>query len=336
MDENSKIRTIEVKQRRGEIVKPAEIIGIAGVEGWTLSDRRTWNLLLQNAWDGEMEDPTRDFEIALMQIRGLHESNDRVKESIRKLQTTLVTVTLPNGGKRTVQMLGATDIFDDDRNEGYMKYDFHTKLVPILRDSSIYTRLDVKIASSFTSKYGLALYEIIASKINLNKSSEVITIDKVRGWLGVEAKKLSTWSNFKKFALEVAVNEVNKLSLYKVEYEIARRQGRKVTHLEIKWGKKKPHSANEQEAAKEVNRHKIGRRARINDGVKTIVDSDPLYLSKSDIQKAYDAAAQICAIDIGMAYDDWRSYARGLPVIPDNPVGHFINYCKLRARKVKA
>ena len=54
------IRTRNVARREGEVVKPSEIIAVEGVEGWTLADRRVWNLLLANAWSDRLEDPEAD------------------------------------------------------------------------------------------------------------------------------------------------------------------------------------------------------------------------------------------------------------------------------------
>ena len=42
---------------------------------------------------------------------------------------------------------------DDEREDGVLKYDFHRKLVPLLRNSEVYARMEVKVLSAFTSKY---------------------------------------------------------------------------------------------------------------------------------------------------------------------------------------
>jgi hypothetical protein len=162
MDDKKRIKTKDIAPRPGEMIKPGEIIGIPGMEGWSLADRRTWNLLLVNAWGDRLEDPTADFLIDLRELRGLHDSNDRVRDSLRKLQTTLVQAPLAEGKTRTVQMLGGCDIDDDERADGQLRYDFHRKLVPLLRRSEIYARMEMKVLSSFTSKYALALYELLA------------------------------------------------------------------------------------------------------------------------------------------------------------------------------
>ena len=120
-------------------MKPAEIVGIPGIEGWSLIDRRMWNLLLANAWDNRLEDPTADFTIDLRELRGLHRSNERIKAALEKLQKTLVVARMPDGKTRTVQMLGATDLEESDRTPGVLTYDFHRKIVPLLRRSEIYT-----------------------------------------------------------------------------------------------------------------------------------------------------------------------------------------------------
>ena len=329
-DSNNSLKTRDISPRAGEMVKPNEIIGIAGIEGWSLVDRRTWNLLLVNAWGERLEDPTADFYISLRELRGLHDSNDRLRLSLRKLQQTLVSAKMPDGSTRTVQMLGGTDMDDDGRTDGVLKYDFHRKLVPLLRDSEVYARMEVKVLSAFTSKYALGLYEVLASKVNMRRQSEVVDVDTLRQWLGVEQGKLNRWPDLKRKALTPAVDEVNGLSPFSVEAEPIKR-GRKVVQVRLSWAKKEPFSPSEQAAAREVNRTKVGRKARLSGSAEKIAP----HLSPDQIQKGYDAVADICRIDKNAAYADWQSMVSSLPDTPRNPVGHFIEFCRKRAREVK-
>lgn len=330
MNDKTPIRTKDVKPREGEMIKPAEIIGIAGIEGWSLADRRTWNLLLVNAWGDRLEDPTADFEIPLRELRGLHDSNDRVRESLERLQKTLVRAQLSGGVTRTVQMLGGTDITDSDRETGKLKYDFHRKLVPLLRKSEIYARMEIKVLSAFTSKYSLALYEVIASKIALRKSSEEITVAALRQWLGVESGKLDRWPDLNRKAIAPALHEVNGLSPFEVSIEPIKR-GRKVERVRVSWAKKEPFSPAEQAAAREVNRAKVGRAARLSGTVERVAT-----LTDEQIQKGYDEAAKVGPrIDKHAAYADWSAMVKALPEPPDNPTGHFIEFCRRRARELR-
>lgn len=318
------VKTKDVPARPGEMIKPGEIIGIAGLEGWSLADRRTWNLLLMNAWSDRLDDPTADFTIPLRELRGLHDSNDRVRESLEKLQTTLVSARMPNGSVDTVQMLGGTNINSDERIEGVLTYDFHRKLVPLLRRSEVYARMEVKILSAFTSKYSLALYEAISARVNLHKTTEEISVATLRQWLGVERDKLNQWAHFHQKAVQPALAEVNGLAPYAVEIEPIKR-GRKVDRVRVTWSKKPPFSPAEQVAAREANRHRV----------RIVGPGEPPAeprLSAADIEKGYDAAAPICRIDRHAAYADWQTMVSGLPTPPRNPVGHFIDFCKKRAR----
>lgn len=323
-------KTKDIAPRPGEMIKPGEIIGIPGMEGWSLADRRTWNLLLVNAWGDRLEDPAADFEIPLRELRGLHDSNDRIRESLARLQTTLIAAKMPDGKTRTVQMLGGCDMDDDDRREGVLKYDFHRKLVPLLRRSEIYARMEMKIISAFSSKYALALYEALALRINLRRSTEEIEIETLRHWLGVEDGKLTQWAHLQQRGIAVAVAEVNALSPYSVEIEPVKR-GRKVERVRVTWSKKEPFSPGEQAAAREVNRTRAGRSARINGTVESLVRE----LSNDEIQKGYDAAAQVgVRIDKHSAYADWKTMVRGFQTPPSNAVGHFVDFCKKRARQL--
>ena len=330
MNDKTALKTKDVKPREGEMIKPAEIIGIAGIEGWSLADRRTWNLLLVNAWGDRLEDPTADFEIPLKELRGLHDSNDRVRESLERLQKTLVRAQLSGGVTRTVQMLGGTDISDDDRQTGTLRYDFHRKLVPLLRKSEIYARMEIKVLSAFTSKYSLALYEVIASKIALRKSSEEITVETLRQWFGIERGKLARYPDLNRFAVIPALHEVNGLSPFEVTIEPIKR-GRKVERFRVSWAKKEPFSPAEQAAAREVNRAKVGRGPRLSGTVERVAT-----LTEDQIQKGYDAAAVVGPrIDKHAAYRDWAAQVKALPAPPDNPVGHFIEFCRKRARELR-
>ena len=325
-------KTKDIAKKPGEMVKPAEIIGIPGMEGWTLADRRTWNLLLMNAWSDRLEDPAADFTIPLRELRGLHDSNDRLRRSLKTLQTTLVEAHMPDGALRTVQMLGGTDINDSDRESGILKYDFHRKLVPLLRASDIYARMEVKVLSAFTSKYSLALYEAIAARINLRRTSEELEIRTLRQWLGVEEGKLGQWAHLQQKAVKPAVDEVNAFSPYEVEIEPIK-QGKKVARVRVTWAKKEPFSPAGPAAAREVNRCKVGRTARIRGEVETVIRVREL--TDDEIMKGYKAAAPFCRIDKHAAYSDWRGMVEGMPVPPSNPVGHFVDFCKKRAAQIR-
>jgi hypothetical protein len=333
MADRKPLKTKDVSPRRGEAIKPGEIIGIPGMEGWSLADRRTWNLLLINAWGDRLENPMAEFEIPLRELRGLHESNDQIRGCLERLQTTLIRVRLPEGGTRTVQMLGCTDIDEDSRVDGVLKYDFHHKLVPLLRASEIYARMEVKVLSAFRSRFSLGLYECIALRINLRQASEELSIEALRQWLGVGEGKLTQWAHLHQRAICIAVQEVNDLSPYMVEIEPIKK-GKKVDRVRVTWSKKEPFSPAEQAAAREVNRVKVGRSARLKGTVETLVSAPSL--SAKQIEEGYKAAVKVgVRIDKHAVYEDWRRMVAGFGEPVENPVAHFIAFCREQARMLR-
>ena len=336
------IRSRSVRRREGEVIKPTEIIGIEGAEGWTLADRRTWNQLLGNAWSDRLEDPTAVFEIPLAELRGSHDSNDQLRDSLRTLQTTLVCAAGGGGEEMTVQMLGGTNLDRSDRQRGVLRYEFSKMLVPILRDSEIYTRMEVKVLSAFTSKYALSLYEALAARVNLRKTTETVEVDRLRQWLGVAHGKLKRWQDLRRKALEPAVREVNAYSPISVEAEPVKR-GRKVAAVKISWSKKKPFSPAEQAAAREVNRHSFGRTARTSGTLEQAVDGGggPIEgvpeLPAGLLQRTRDAISAETGVrlDIHAAHADWHRWVAGMKEPIRSPAGHFVDFCKRRAKELK-
>ena len=59
-------------------------------------------------------------------------------------------------------------------------------------------------------------------------------------------------------------------------------------------------------------------------------------LTEDQIQKGYNAA-EIAGvrIDKHAAYADWSAMVKALPAPPDNPVGHWIEFCRKRARELR-
>lgn len=229
--------TLGAYQRRGEVIKPAELIEVRGGEKITLTARRIYNQLLANAFGPDMADDGREHTIAFADLRGNHTSNDRLVEAIGILRRTDVTVRMSNGIERSVQLLGPTDI--ERKGPGIattLTYELHPKLLPILRDSQIFARLEMQILHGIGTKYGMALYEMVAKRSRLTHMFyEDFSTDDLRDFLGVPAGKLGPFGDFRRKAIEPAVAEVNTLAPFSCRIDVMETQGRKVTKLRLSW-----------------------------------------------------------------------------------------------------
>jgi hypothetical protein len=246
----------------GSMVKPAELVDVVELTPLTLVDRRSYNLLIAHAWDRIDEDV--EHAIPKSVLRGTHESNDRLVDTIRRLMAAQVEVRIIRDGKRYLQsihLLGAVARPEDEEEDGNVYYRFPAELREIIRQSSIFARLQTEVMFCFSSKYALALWEMVQKRGNLkHKNTDEFTPDELRKMLGVPHGRLHDFSSFRRFVLLPAVEEVNALSSHMVQLD-AIRHGRKVVKLRLIWFAKDEQGL--KAAYCEVQRHKTGRSARL-------------------------------------------------------------------------
>jgi hypothetical protein len=246
----------------GSMVKPAELVDVVELTPLTLVDRRSYNLLIAHAWDRIDEDV--EHAIPKSVLRGTHESNDRLVDTIRRLMAAQVEVRIIRDGKRYLQsihLLGTVARPEDEEEDGNVYYRFPAELREIIRQSSIFARLQTEVMFCFSSKYALALWEMVQKRGNLkHKNTDEFTPDELRKMLGVPHGRLHDFSSFRRFVLLPAVEEVNALSSHMVQLD-AIRHGRKVVKLRLIWFAKDEQGL--KAAYTEVQRHKTGRSARL-------------------------------------------------------------------------
>ena len=176
------------------LVKPGELVDLVEVTPLTLADRRIYNLLLENAWDA-IEKPATDA-IPKAVLRGSHDSNDRLGDSVERLMAAIVKLQIIRDGKPSVegvQLLGGN--VENRVADGVFYYEIQARLRRIIKDSVVFARIQKEAMFALSSKYALTLYEMVQKRGNLTfKPSETFTLDSLRGVLGVPPGKLETWS----------------------------------------------------------------------------------------------------------------------------------------------
>lgn len=175
--------------------------------------------------------------------------------------TTVVTVQRSDGSTDRVQLLGWNNLSDPKRPRGNLKYSIPPELALLLKDSTVFAKLELEVLRAFTSKYALALYEAVARRVRLRHIfTERFSMDDFRDLLGVEPDKLTTYGNLNEYAVKPALTEVNALSDFTVTI-IPEKTGRRVTGVLVDWGAKG--IAGRKAAYAELQRPRIGRKARI-------------------------------------------------------------------------
>jgi len=253
------------------------------------SDRAILNLLYQHAHDsGKLLEENAEWEIPLATLRqafSKHESSDRLRDSLNRLMTVKVNVAYVaesgdglEGPEQRVVITGLFDFFDVSAKElakrATLRYGLPRKLAPILESSGRWGRIKAEIVCSMTSKYAIALYELLQLRANMERSVETFPIDRFRELLGVPPGTYARGDNFQRKVLDPAVLEVNGLSDMSLQIDQGRIHSRAPIHaVTLAWWRK---SGDEFRAAmQERNRSKVGRMARLRGQVETAEAPSP-------------------------------------------------------------
>lgn len=327
-------RTIEMRQTAESLVKPGELIDVVEVTPLTLNDRRVYNLLLENAWDAIEKNV--EHVISKSALRGSHNSNDRVGESVERLMSAIVRIKTNRDGEphvERVQLLGGN--VETLRRDGLLHYEIPARLRKIISNSTVFARLRREVMFALTSKYALTLYEMVQKRGNLRYlTSERFSVDELRAVLGVPHTKLTTWSNLNLRALQPAMAEVNQLSDFMVELEPIK-TGRRVTHVEMRWWRKDAEAVGD--SARELSFSKVGRKARGRGGVEQIIPLKPRPAALDrkgpplEVETYQTAKLRHPGYDVYSVEAQWRDWAVGKPD-PRDPdrafLAFFVTYAK--------
>src|SRR5512132_339148 len=203
----------------------------------TLTDRRIYNMLIENAWERIDQPVTHTIE--KRDLRGSRDASDRVGESIEQLMAAIARLEIEEDGRRCtrrVQLLGATDEVHGD--DGVIRYRFPAELRDIIRKSRIFARLRKDVIFALSSKYALALYELCEKRVNMGwRWQEEFSVERFRQLLGVDPNKLTAFKNLNQKAIQPAVAEVNFISDFGCSVEPVT-SGRKVFKVKLSWWKK--------------------------------------------------------------------------------------------------
>jgi len=163
----------------------------------------------------------------------------------------------------------STGVVSGTRSDGIVYYSFPAAVRGIIRESSQYARLQKQVMFAFSSKYGLALYEMVQKRGNLKfKTSEEFPVDRFRSLLGVEPGRLEAFKSFKQRAIDPAVLEVNGLAEFGCKIDPVY-SGRKVTSLRLSWWAK---NLDERKSTlNELRSSRVGRRARLQGKVEALL-----------------------------------------------------------------
>ena len=237
----------------------------------SLADRRLFNFLLANAYPRLRKYP--NHVVRLSDIRGFaalardgagEADNRRLKGSIERLQKTLVTFNYLDSDKGSVwqssQLLGTCILAE---RTGELTYAFPAYLEDRLAEPALYSYISLRVIYQFESKYALILYEILKRYADRDAAEPywAVKTSELRDLLGCR-ERLRDWKDFRRRALDPALEEIDRLSEFAVEvFEIRQGGGRgggKIVGVTFRVRRKERQEA--EGAVRELDKPRVQRR----------------------------------------------------------------------------
>lgn len=260
------------------IVEAGEIVGMRFPSGGRMSLRaaKLFHLLIQLA-GAKIADPMQ-HRIALAALNeGFHTSTEELVELIDELHTTTLRMHLTDTkGRRYTKsgpILSDVEREEETETQAEVRFEFSPAMRQAIANSTHWAVISRRAVLAFESRYALRLYTLLSLRAGLRKATEQFSEDDLRELLGVPSGKLRRWQDLKRKAIEPALAEVNHLTGLTAGYTPIKR-GRQIIGVTLVWGVK---AHDDRVAAmKELDRPKVGRKARRDGAADELVAADDM------------------------------------------------------------
>lgn len=256
-----------------EIVKAGELVEARFARGASPSAaaRKALALLIQAA-AGDAWKPG-PHSITKRELRGSHNSNDRLDAILDELQGTLLRVETAAPDGRSAVLVAPVVAYrvehrgDDDKARVW--WEFSEPARRAMQGSDYFAALNRGTLLAFEGRYSVTLYERGCLLAGRREPRWRGTVDELREVLGVPAGKYRDWAGIRQKVLEPACAEVNQLADFVAGWGVEHGARNKVVAVEL-WFRPKNRQGRE-DAARELAASRVGRKARRSDRVERVV-----------------------------------------------------------------
>jgi hypothetical protein len=288
------------------------------------------DVLMKNAGGKIADDQWHELPLATFkQVKGFrnltHEDVVRLFEELRSVTMRHVNTA---EGHTAIYGLIAVGRVDMDEGNGKLRYQFDAEFRKIVEQSNLYAVLDYRAGLAMSSRYAHRLHEMISFRAARERQMERFTVEELRARLGVQTGKLARWPDFRKKALDAAIEEVNQSSRFRVSYRITKWERRKTTEIELAWEVKEAL----EEAKREQEAHSAARKGRRAEA------KAPMTFPETGSVKYTDPweklARENCNWDHGKLADAFRSFCaqKGIKLAAKNIEAVFVSFCQSQKR----
>jgi hypothetical protein len=247
------------------IIKPGEMIEARFAHGASLSvsARKMLALLIAKAGGDALKDGYHT--ITKKELRGSHRGNERVSEVLKELVNVkfIMRTTSARGKPAVLTSALITQVIEETSEDGMatVEWTFSDAAIQVFSGSDFYGRINRAALLQFRSKYGIALYELGGLLVGKRDPTWKGSVDELRERIGVETGVLTNFAQFRSKVLDKAKSEIDQLAHFNFDWTEKRGgRGGKIVGIELRFTLKDQGSIDD--AAREIDRHSAGRKAR--------------------------------------------------------------------------
>lgn len=264
------IKTLQIAADRAhdetKTVLPAEVARGVYIENPPSAEALKLMHLLIGTAGGRMADDVR-HELRLADIKKIEGMRNHTRATMRKLFVELRgAVIIFDNTEAQCEIIGGfldqatLDYRREISDDLLVAWWFARTFREMAEKSCHWAILDRQTVFALSSKYSILLFQHVASLVNLNHvTSKTFTVAELRAVMGVPEGKIQRFADLNRDVLKPAISEINHTSRMKLTAS-TKKIGRTVTSITISWNEK-PHKG-KQDAKRELDRSKVGRKAR--------------------------------------------------------------------------
>jgi Initiator Replication protein len=264
--------------KAGEIVEMDFALGSLG-----LAARKMLLLLLQKAGGDAWQDKT--FTITKKELRGSHDSNDRVSDGLDELMNVKVKLKTTSSRNRAAVLTtgliewNIEEVSDDGMS--IVEYRLSEPARVAIAGSDYYAQIRVAVAMAFQSKYAFSLYELGSLYLRRRDRTWKGTVAEFRAKIGVPENIYLNFAFLRREVLEKAKAEIDQLADFTMSWAEVRGDGRGRPVKSVILSFEPKEAALVDAAADELDRPKIGRQARRDGTVEQVVDTKVVAIGEA-------------------------------------------------------
>lgn len=205
----------------------------------TLVQRKSWNLLLANAYNDLPNESVKQFSIPLTVLAEKLEYSVKnityLKDNIRALANVKVEYDIL-GKSGEHEEWGIEHILVSPKIiNGLLYYEFPWSLRKKLYNPLVYAKINLLLQNVFSSKYALALYELCVDYYRVRDQrgeTGYIPVSTWRKLLGIADEEYKRFKDFNAYVIKNSIEEINERSDLHAE-PVYKRKGRNVEFIKI-------------------------------------------------------------------------------------------------------